>query len=246
MSDSIQIFQDRQSLIQAATEFIVELGVQSIASRGNFTVALSGGATPRSLYVGLAEPVNYGPLDWSATFLFWGDERAVPPDHVDSNYHMVKEALLDHIPLPPEHVFRIRGELPPDAAGVAYHHLLECSVPLKESGFSIPRFDLALLGLGEDGHTASLFPGTAALAVEDRWATDNYVDMLAAWRVTLTYPVLNNAREVVFLVSGGTKASILAQVLQGPSQPDRFPAQAVSPKNGHLLWFIDSAAAAAL
>jgi 6-phosphogluconolactonase len=246
MRGHLRVYEDHPSLIQAATDFVVELGKDAINSRGVFTLALSGGSTPKALYKRLSESSSQGRIDWSATYLFWGDERTVPLDDADSNYHMVRENLIDQIPIPPEQVFRIRGEASPQPAAETYHKLLDSSPVLADNVSHCPRFDLILLGMGEDGHTASLFPDTSALEVQDRWVVANYVEKLDSWRITLTFPVLNNARTVVFLVSGEAKASMLAQVVGARAGPDRFPAQRIHPEMGQLVWFVDQAATSAL
>jgi len=200
-------------------------------------VALSGGSTPRATYTLLASDEFAARVDWPRVHVLWGDERCVPPDHPESNYRMARETLLDKIPIPAENVYRIRGELPPDQAATAYQAELEAILG------TIGRFDLILLGMGEDGHTASLFPGTAAIHEQTRWVVAHYVDKLSAWRVTLTPVVINAAARVTFLVSGAGKAERLREVLDGPHQPDVLPAQIVRPTGGRLLWLADAAAA---
>jgi 6-phosphogluconolactonase len=233
----IRTHPDAASLARAAAEHFVTLAAEAIAARGRFAVALAGGSTPRATYALLATEEFAARVDWSRVHVFWGDERCVPPDHPDSNYCMVREALLDKIPIPTENVHRIRGELSPDQAAVAYHEKLEAV--LGANG----RFDLILLGMGADGHTASLFPGTAALHEQARWVVAHYVDKLSMWRVTFTPAAINAAAHVTFIVSGAGKAEQLREVLAGPYQPDVLPAQIVRPTDGHLLWLVDEAAA---
>jgi 6-phosphogluconolactonase len=249
----VKVYPDGASLAQAAAEHFVTWASEAVAARGLFTVALAGGSTPRSTYALLASADNKHPresaprVDWPRVHVFWGDERCVPPDHPDSNYRMAREALLEKVPIPAENVHRIRGELPPDQAAAAYRAELE---PFLGAG---GRFDLILLGMGADGHTASLFPGTAAIHERTRWVVAHYVrrqgrrpDKLSAWRVTLTPVVINGAAHVTFLVAGAGKAERLHQVLAGRYQPDVLPAQIVRPSDGQLLWLVDAAAAARL
>jgi 6-phosphogluconolactonase len=233
----IRTHPDAASLARAAAEHFVTLAAEAIAAHGRFAVALAGGSTPRATYALLATEEFAARVDWSRVHVFWGDERCVPPDHPDSNYRMVREALLDKIPIPTENVHRIRGELSPDQAALAYHEKLEAV--LGANG----RFDLILLGMGADGHTASLFPGTAALHEQVRWVVAHYVDKLGMWRVTLTPVAINAAAHVTFIVSGAGKAERLRDALLGPYQPDVLPAQIVRPTDGHLLWLVDEAAA---
>ena len=242
------------------------------------TVALAGGSTPRALYRLLADPAApyRGRIDWPAIHFFWGDERHVPPDHPDSNFRMAREAMLDHVPAPAAHVHRIASE-EPDAARAAerYERELIDLFGLRAGGqdgetarpagraaeLDWPRFDLVLLGLGEEGHTASLFPGSPLLAgtpmlastpmlagtrPPGRLAAAVWVDKLATWRVTLTPAALNHAATVIFLVSGAAKAPALAAVLEGEPRPLLYPAQVVAPSDGRLLWLVDRAAAAQL
>jgi len=233
----IRTSSEAASLARAAAEHFFTLATAAIAARGQFVVALSGGSTPRVTYVLLASDEFAARVDWSRVHVFWGDERCVPPDHPDSNYRMAREALLDEIPIPTENVHRIRGEWPPDQAATAYQAELEAV--LGAGG----RFDLILLGMGADGHTASLFPGTAAMHEQTRWVVAHYVDKLSMWRITLTPVVINAAAHVTFIVSGAGKAERLREVLDGPHQPDVLPAQIVRPTDGRLLWLVDAAAA---
>lgn len=243
----IKVCPDPTSLARAAAGHFVTRAADAVATHGRFTVALSGGSTPRATYALLARREFATRVDWPRVHVFWGDERCVPPDHPDSNYRMAREALLEKVPIPTENVHRIRGELPPDQVAAAYQSKLE---PLLGAG---GRFDLILLGMGADGHTASLFPGTAAIHEGMRWVVAHYVrrqgrrpDKLGAWRVTLTPIVINGAAHVTFLVAGAGKAERLHQVLAGRHQPDVLPAQIVRPADGQLLWLVDAAAAARL
>ncbi|MFI5395528.1 MAG: 6-phosphogluconolactonase [Candidatus Binatia bacterium] len=226
---------------RAAREFS-RAAQESVASRGRFRVALAGGSTPRAAYALLANAPLRQQVPWQQTEVFWGDERVVPPNDPASNYRMAHEILLAHVPIPPDHIHRFRTELsPPDAIARQYEDELRASFQCTR-----PRFDLILLGMGEDGHTASLFPHSAALHEERKLAVALYAAHLQAYRVTLTLPVLNEARLVIFLASGRTKAEMLRHVLRGERQPERWPAQAIQPHEGRLVWLVDRDAAATL
>ena len=235
----IRILNAPQELFQAAAAEFIALASTAIRRHGKFTVALSGGSTPKSLYSVLARSA----LPWDKIFFFWSDERHVPPDHPDSNYRMAKEALLSKVPVPPENIFRVRAE-EKDANVVAkdYEEALKLFFRLKPGEF--PRFDLILLGLGPDGHTASLFPNTAALNETKRLVVANWVEKFKTNRITFTYPVLNYAACVIFLVSGGDKSEIVREVLENPGAD--LPSQKVHPANGRLLWLLDKDAASKL
>jgi 6-phosphogluconolactonase len=207
-------------------------------------VALSGGSTPKALYSLLATPGFADRIPWPKVHLFWGDERCVPPDHAESNYRMVRESLLSKINFPPENVHRMAGEKEPKLAAAEYDNELKTFFQLSEG--EPPRFDLILLGLGEDGHTASLFPGSEALKETKLLVTANFVGQLNTARLTLTLPVLNNAGNVCFLVAGASKAAIVKEVLGTDSATGKLPAQRVRPVRGALTWFITRDAAAAL
>jgi 6-phosphogluconolactonase len=229
-------------LFHAAAKEFVRAGKSAITTQGRFTVALSGGSTPRSLYSLLA--AEHRDFDWSSTFLFFGDERHVPPDHPESNYRMVKESLLSKIQVPAENVFRVKAENPDaPAAAIEYENLLRQFFQPKPSEF--PRFDLILLGMGPDGHTASLFPGSDGLKEQSRWVIANWVEKFKTQRITFTFPVLNAAAEAMFLASGQDKADMVRQVLEGKNTPP-YPSQQVQPTNGRLLWMLDRPAAAKL
>jgi 6-phosphogluconolactonase len=217
---------------------------QAVAERGVFSIALSGGSTPAELYRRLASPPAVERVNWPAVQVFFGDERCVPPGHPESNYGMVRRTLLEGAPVPNENVHRMAGELPPAVAATMYEDELRAVFRIPHD--AVPRFDLILLGMGPDGHTASLFPGTAALHEWQRLVVANHVPQLNTDRLTLTFPVLNNGRQVAFLVTGADKAEALAGVLEGPPTPDRYPAQAVRPTDGRLVWLMDKAAAAKL
>lgn len=232
--------------MQAAADSLVACAAAAIGTSGRFRLALSGGSTPRRLYSLLASEPR---VDWPRVHVFWSDERCVPPASPQSNYRMAREALLDRVPLPEANVHRIHGERDALSAAAAYERELRQTFSAPEGSPSLDpgrRFDLVLLGLGEDGHTASLFPGTAALRETARWVVAQEVDALPPRRITLTPPVINAAAEVAFLVSGPEKAAILEQVIEGPYRPRELPAQLVAPRAGRLRWLADAAAAGSL
>jgi 6-phosphogluconolactonase len=239
---SIEILATAADLFHAAAEEFIRVARTAIGAQGRFTVALSGGSTPKALYSLLAS--NYSTFAWNRVFIFFGDERHVPPTDPESNYRMVQESLLSKITIPPENVFRVPAENPDAAAAAAdYESQLRKFFELKPNEF--PRFDLILLGMGPDGHTASLFPDSAALEEQSRLVVANWVEKFKTHRITFTFPVLNRAAEVIFLASGADKAEILRQVLEGKSSPP-LPSQTVQPSDGKLLWMLDEAAAAKL
>jgi 6-phosphogluconolactonase len=241
----IRTYPDAHSLAHAAGEHFIAVAAEAIAARGQFSVALSGGSTPRPLYEHLAREELASRLPWSSVHVFWGDERCVPPDHPDSNYAMARETLLDHVPIPRSNVHRIRGEMDPAEAAAVYERTLRRFFgPSPEP--EIRTFDLALLGMGTDGHTASLFPGSELLEEPSRWAAAHHADRGRGWRITLTPAAINASRHVTFVVSGAGKAAILQRVLAGPRKHGLLPAQIIVPKSGQLLWLLDSAAAALL
>lgn len=241
----VRVFPDTTALFAAAADEFTRAARDAVARHGRYYVALSGGSTPRGLYQLLASPAYHHQVDWAHTYVFWGDERCVPPTDAESNYRMARESLLFHVPVPHEHIFRMPGEDPdPVAAAAHYEQALRRGFALGPN--ERPRFDLILLGMGPDGHTASLFPHTAALHISDRWVAANAVEKLRATRLTLTLPVLNNAAQVLFLVAGADKADALAAVLEGPRRPDDLPSQLIAPDHGDLLWLVDTAAAAKL
>lgn len=239
----IRVYDDQNSLMQAAAAYATECYNAAISDHGYFAVALSGGSTPRALFELLAVPENAQHIGWSKVHVFWGDERTVPPDHPDSNYRMAKEALLDFVALPASNVHRISGELEPARAAAEYEQTLR-SFFAKRAGKT--RFDLILLGMGDDGHTASLFPDTEALNETERLVVANHVPKLDTWRITLTAPIINDAAHVAFLVAGAGKAAVLKRVLQGPRQPHKLPSQLIQPVDGELVWLLDKAAASEL
>jgi 6-phosphogluconolactonase len=233
-----------QDLFHAAAEEVARAANESVRERGRFVIALSGGSTPKSLYTLLATNARAA-LPWAQMFFFWSDERHVPPTDPESNYRMAEEALLSKVPLPEGNVFRVPAENPDaEEAALAYERTLRQFFPLRAG--ELPRFDLILLGLGPDGHTASLFPGTAALQEKSRLVVANWVEKFKTYRITFTLPVLNAARSVAFLVSGSDKASALHEVLEGDAPGEKYPAKLVRPAEGKLIWFVDRAAASEL
>ena len=233
-----------QELFAAAAEEVVRTANEAVAQRARFTIVLSGGSTPKSLYNLLATNARTA-LPWDRMFFFWGDERHVPPSDPDSNYRMADETLLSKIPVPAGNVFRIKAENP-DAAAVAeaYEQTILKFFQLKSG--EVPNFDLILLGMGPDGHTASLFPGTTALQEKSRLVVANWVEKMKTHRITLTLPVLNAARCVTFLVSGTDKASVLRAVLEEDVPEEQYPSKLVRPAAGKLIWLLDRAAASQL
>lgn len=242
---NVKIFPDAQQMAKAAAEVFINLANEAIEKRGIFSVVLAGGTTPRALYSLLATEPYSESVDWSRVHVFWGDERCVPPDSPDSNYFKARKILLDYISLPDENIHRIPAELDPEQAAAAYEEILLryfTTCPDEEER-NLASFELVLLGMGDDGHTASLFPGTAAVHEETRWVAAHYVDRLAAWRITLTPAIINRAANIIFLVSGAGKSYTLQRVIYGAYQPSRYPAQIIKPLNGNLTWMIDEAAA---
>ena len=238
---SIQVYPDLKAQTRAAVDLFVNLAQESVNIRGSFSAALSGGSTPRMLYTSLAEPANRDSAPWGNIHLFFGDERHVPQDHPDSNFRMVHETLLSKLPIPEGNVHRVKTALDPRLAAFNYEEDLRAHF---ETPW--PRFDLVLLGMGTDGHTASLFPKTAALNEEQRWFVANFAPDQQAWRLTLTKQAINAARKIVVLVSGQSKASMLSEVLTGEYDPGHKPVQLISPVDGEMIWLIDQDAASLL
>jgi 6-phosphogluconolactonase len=236
---NLLVYETREELAEAAARDFAARAEEAINALDRFAVVLAGGSTPEATYEALARDYA-AELDWSKVHGFFGDERTVRPDHEDSNYRMAHEALLSRVPVGSVH--RMRGELSPAEAAAAYEEeLREFFGP-----DGVPAFDLILLGLGEDGHTASLFPETSALDVTDRWVVANPVLKLETTRLTLTIPVINAARAVVFQVSGEDKAPALKEVLEGDADPRGYPAKFIRPEGGDLTWMVDRAAAGSL
>lgn len=237
---TIEIFSTPDELATGAANFIAGLANRAIAARGQFSIALSGGSTPIAAYRKLAATPFASSLDWQHMHIFWSDERCVPPTDPDSNYLGAKSALLDAVSLPKANIHRIHGELEPDRAAELYR--AELAAHFRTS--SIPIFDLILLGLGEDGHTASLFPRSQALICGEVPVAENYVAHLESWRVTFTFPLINSSREVAFLVSGESKAEVVKEIIEGGEK--QYPAKAIQPQSGQLTWLLDADAASLL
>ena len=240
----VRILESPQALFHAGAEEFVRLANEAVRARGRFTVALAGGSTPNNLYTLLAGS-GKDLVPWDKICFFFGDERHVPPDHHDSNYRMACETMLSKVPVPRENVFRVPAENPDaSAAAYAYEQTLQKFFHLKKGEF--PSFDLVLLGMGPDGHTASLFPHTSALHDQMRLVAANWVEKFKTYRITFTYPVINHAGWVIFLVAGVEKQEVLREVLHGKSAPEQLPSQGVRPVNGRLIWMVDQAAAGKL
>jgi 6-phosphogluconolactonase len=238
----IRILADGAAIAKRAAREFIQAAVAAVQQKGSFNVALAGGSTPRALYSLLAtDAALRSQVPWDKIHLFFGDERHVGPDHPDSNFRMATEAMISKAPLKPEQVTRIKGEYP-DAEQAArdYEQALREYFKLKDGEY--PRFDLVLAGMGNEGHTLSLFPGTKALHADGRIVVRNWIGKLYTERITLTGPAASNAAQVIFMVTGADKAPALKAVLEGPYEPEQLPAQLLQPKNGKLLWLVDSAA----
>lgn len=227
---------DDKAMIKFAAEHWLNIGNQSILDHGFFAVALSGGSTPKKIYQLLASPDQKSAIDWSKVFLFWSDERSVPPSNEDSNYHMaLTEGGLSKLPIPSEHIFRMCAEVAIEENARIYELLI------KEKLGGHP-FDLVMLGMGEDGHTASLFPHTKALHVKNAWVAPNYIPQKKAWRMTLTFPGINSARHICVYVMGAPKAEILTKIFTFPFDFEKFPAQNVGTEEHRAMWILDNCA----
>jgi 6-phosphogluconolactonase len=235
---SVHIYSSAEELARAAAREFATRAEEAIGERGRFAVVLAGGSTPETMY-GILARDYIDRIDWSRVYVFFGDERSVPPHHEDSNLKMASEVLLDHVPV--GNVYRMRGELPPEKAAEAYEEELRTFFRTED----VPRFDLILLGIGADGHTASLFPETPALEVRDRWVVANPVPGLNTTRITLTVPVINAARAVIFLVAGEDKAEALKETLEGDADPRVYPTKLIQPPGGPE-WMLDQSAASLL
>lgn len=242
-----RVYADPAALSKAAAAHFLETIQAAVAARGKARIAVSGGRTPKRTFELLANPAEpfLAAMPWSQIELYWVDERCVPPDHPDSNYRMTREAMLSKVQLKPEQVFRIEGELEPDKSAARYESTIRNQFRLE--GAETPRFDILELGMGDDGHTASLFPHTAALQELTRLAVANHVpQQKESWRVTLTRPVIVEASEIFYLIEGTEKADPLHRVLQGPYDPETLPSQLIQPKSGKLLYLLDKDAAVLL
>ena len=237
----LHVLPTTEAAAQAKARFVAALAKECLITQGRFTIALSGGSTPRRLYQVLASPPYASEMEWDRWQVFWSDERCVPPDHEDSNYRMAREELLNHVAIPDTNVHRMRGEDDPHESAKAYE-----SVVREVFQSAAPSFDLILLGIGDDGHTASLFPGTPALGEQDRLVVVNWVPDLEVHRITFTLPLINAAKAVAFLDTDETKAGVLRQVLEPAPGEDMPPAGLVRPPPGVVHWFITTAAAGRL
>jgi len=237
---------DAVSLAARAAKHFAEMAWEAVASRGRARIAVSGGSTPQKAFEMLADPSLpwRSRMPWESLDIFWVDERAVGPDDAESNYRMTREALLDHVAIKPSQIHRMEGELEPEVAAARYESELRNTFRLE--GAESPRFDLIALGMGGDGHTASLFPGTKAIHEMSKLVVANHVPQKNTWRITLTWPVINHASSVFFLIGGADKAEVLREVLMGPRDPERLPSQLIWPSSGILTLILDKAAAALL
>ena len=240
MLPALHIHDNPAVLFEATARRIIELGNEAITQRGAFHIALAGGNTPRALYRCLGAPPIRQQLDWTRVHLWFSDERCVPPDHADSNYHMAIEALLERLPIEPDQFHRMEGELVPEIAAQRYSNALNA---LPHNGDDVPIFDLILLGLGADGHIASLFPDTPALETFQSPVVALHTARLQSWRLTLTLPVLNHARHLLLVVSGEKKADVLRHIFSETPEARPLPVQLLKPAEGALEWYIDRDAA---
>lgn len=241
--NGIRVYEDIRSLSRAAASLVLERALEAVAGRGRFSLALAGGGTPRTLYETLSAPPYLHDMPWPRVLVFWGDERCVPPDNPESNYAMAREALLDRAALPAENVFRMTGEVRPYSSAALEYETTLRGLFLR-AGF--PRFDLVLLGIGTDGHVASLFPGSPALEERERWVleTEAPAGYSTRDRLTLSLPVLNSARTVIVLAAGENKRPVLKKVFDTPSPGDNnLPASLLRPFDGELIWLLDHSAA---
>jgi 6-phosphogluconolactonase len=237
---NLHVFADQPSFVDGSADFIAGIAAGAIAKRDRFTIALSGGGTPRPIYARLATAEYRDRIPWEKVHIFFGDERCVTADDARSNYRMVRATWLDHAPILAANIHRIHGENDPALEAMRY----EQEIARFHRTVALPTFDLILLGMGDNGHTASLFPGTAALRETARWVVAQYVEVMTTWRVTFTALLINAARHVAFLAEGAGKAQMLWNICKGPYQPDVWPAQLIHPVNGELHWLVDAAAAA--
>jgi 6-phosphogluconolactonase len=233
---SIQIAADLNGVAAAAADAINQLADDAIADRGSFSIALSGGSTPKTLFQLLAGDRYAKRINWKNWRIYFGDERCVGPTDPESNFRMASEALLNRVPIGPDRVHRMQGEIVPQQAAVQYGQLLK-------QDFGDGGLDVILLGMGDDGHTASLFPGTAALDETHHRCVANFVEKLGVWRITMTAPFINRASRIIIMVSGAAKAQRVQQVLEGPRDTRNLPIQMIDPPDGQVLWLMDTAAA---
>jgi 6-phosphogluconolactonase len=243
---TVCILPDSKALARASADAIVQAAQGAISKHDRFSIALSGGSTPKVIFEVIARDQSAGkcPVEWGKVHVFFGDERCVPADHEDSNFRMASEALLSKIPIPPSQVYRIRTELGEIAA--AERCIADVRIACQPASGAVPCLDLVMLGMGNDGHTASLFPETSALEEQNAWVVANWVPKLSANRITFTYPLINAAKEVLFIAGGAEKAKMLRDVLRGDPTGQSYPSQRVKPIDGELTWLVDEAAAALL
>jgi 6-phosphogluconolactonase len=242
----VRILADGAAIARRAAELIVDAATVAVRERGAFTISLAGGSTPKALYELLAtDPVFKSQMPWGKTQFFFGDERHVPADDPDSNFRMANESMLSKVSLKPEQVYRIKGEYE-DAEKAALEYEQTLRSYFKLSTGQLPRFDVVLLGMGDEGHTLSLFPGTKALHDNGRLVMSNWIGKLYTQRVTITAPVANNSGLAIFMITKADKALALKGVLEGPAEPEQLPSQLIQPKNGKVLWLLDTTAASKL
>lgn len=241
MSREVIVCHNQEEIFNKSADMFVALAIEAIAAKGQFTVALSGGSTPKGMYALLASDEYKNKVEWDKVHLFWGDERSVPPDNEQSNYRMANEAMISKLSIPKENVHRMEAELEDiESAAKSYETVLKQIFRVSDGEF--PRFDLILLGMGDDGHTASLFPGTKALAEKKLIVVVNWVEKFKTNRMTFTSPTINAAHNVVFMAAGANKVQPLKEVLVGERNPELYPSQLVQPLDGKLFWLIDEAA----
>ena len=244
MKSILYIASDDKKFVEGVSRLFLESAAKAVGDKKRFSVSLSGGGTPKKVYAHLATPYFKNRLPWSGMDFFWGDERCVPSDHQDSNYRMVREALFSKVTLSEKQIFRMKGEMEkPVEAARAYESELKAHFHLTKSP---PQMDWVFLGIGEDGHIASLFPGTTGIHENQHWVISNFIEKLSSHRLSMTFPVFNNARKVVFLCSGTSKSHIVREMFREDISHNRYPAQRVKPVNGELVWFLDAAAATKL
>jgi 6-phosphogluconolactonase len=239
--NNISVFQSSEKLAEGAAESMIQIAKHAIETKGRFMLCLSGGTTPEYLYALLAKPPYRNQIPWNKTFVFWGDERCVSSNDKQNNAHRAKILLLDHIDIPVVNIYSIPVDISPSEAAKKYERTIKEIV-----GIDTPCFDLIFLGLGENGHTASLFPGSDVVFENTRLVREVYVAEQNMFRITMTPLLINKAQNIIFLVEGENKATILKTVLRGSHEPDKFPAQIINPENGNVYWFIDEKAAALL
>ena len=242
MPPDVRILTNIDAIAKRSAQDFVQSATQAVSEKGSFSVALAGGSTPKALYSLLASDAALrSQVPWDKMYVYFGDERSVGPDHADSNFRMATDTMLAKVPLKPEQVFRIKGEYKDtEKAAQEYEQVLRTSFKIAEGQF--PRFDLVFLGIGNEGHTASLFPGTKALHETKRLVVRNWVGKLYTNRITLTAPAINNAARVIFMITGADKALALKGILEGPYEPEQLPAQLIQPPNGKVVWLVDTIA----